>query len=57
MIKLPSAVSTYLMTQVPSLDTAYMLLSLLMEEGKNYNFDLSDTNQGGNIEKLAVHPL
>jgi len=23
---------------------------------KNYNFDLSDTNQGGNIEKLAVHP-
>jgi hypothetical protein len=29
MIKLPSAVSTYLMMQVPSLDTAYMLLSLL----------------------------
>ena len=26
-------------------------------EGKNYNFDLSDTNQGGDIEKLAVHPL
>ena len=25
-------------------------------EGKNYNFDLSDTNQGGNIEKLALQP-
>jgi hypothetical protein len=26
------------------------------QEGKNYNFDLSDTNQGGNIEKLALQP-
>jgi hypothetical protein len=26
------------------------------QEAKNYNFDLSDTNQGGNIEKLALQP-
>jgi hypothetical protein len=41
-----------LMEQLPSVTEG----SKTSPEGRNYNFDLSDTNQGGNIEKLAVHP-
>jgi hypothetical protein len=61
MIKLPSAVSTYRMMKVPSLDTAYMLLSLLaapgIVRGRDANRPFFYLRQAGGEDESVAKPL